>query len=42
MRKVDLFISCRKLKDKDTFSKSDPYVEFHMKTQIGQNKSEEY
>lgn len=34
--KVQLFISCRKLKDTDTFSKSDPYVEVSEKSRDGQ------
>ena len=29
--KVDLYIQCRKLKDLDTFSKSDPQVRVYMK-----------
>lgn len=29
--KVELFISCRNLKDKDVFSKSDPYAVLSMK-----------
>lgn len=31
---VQLFISCRKLKDVDTFSKSDPFVEVFEKNSI--------
>lgn len=31
MTEVQLFISCRKLKDMDTFSKSDPFVEVYEK-----------
>ena len=27
---IELYISCRKLKDLDTFSKSDPYVIVYM------------
>ena len=33
--KVQLFISCRKLKDVETFSKSDPFVEVFEKTNQG-------
>ena len=33
--KVQLFISCRKLKDVETFSKSDPFVEVFYKTAVG-------
>lgn len=29
--KIELFISCRNLKDLDVFSKSDPYVKIHFR-----------
>lgn len=34
--RVELFVSCRSLKNKDTFSKSDPFVLFFMKNPSGQ------
>lgn len=30
--KVQMFVSCRKLKDMDLLSKSDPFVEIYEKT----------
>ena len=37
LSRVQLFISCRKLKDMDTFSKSDPLVEVLEKGADSQN-----
>ena len=33
-QKVEIFISCRTLKNKDVFSKSDPFVVFYLKSNV--------
>ena len=36
-QKIEIFISCRNLMDKDLISKSDPYVSFYMKEKSSGN-----
>jgi Ca2+-dependent lipid-binding protein len=37
VQRIALYISCRKLKDMDITSKSDPYVEIYMKERNAKN-----
>lgn len=38
LERIELYLSCRNLKDLDVFSKSDPYVKVSYKRDFTQNK----